>query len=95
MEHAYEDPDHTLLTVAIANSRNRPALQQTLLLLNMHGLELLRAQVVEVDLQAVLPLALGREGEAYAVVGHLRRTQKCCDDGAAWRGEEPGLRRCS
>ena len=50
--------------------------------------QLLRAQVVEVDLQAVLPLALGREGEADAVVGHLRRTQKCCDDGAAWRGEE-------
>ena len=58
VEHAYEDPEHTLLTVAIANSRNRPALQQTLSLLNMHGLEVLRAQVDSV----LDPMPEGRPG---------------------------------
>ena len=58
IEHAYEDPEHTLLTVAIANSRNRPALQQTLSLLNMHGLEVLRAQVDSV----LDPMPEGRPG---------------------------------
>jgi hypothetical protein len=89
VEHAYEDPEHTLLTMAIANSRNRPALQQTLLLLNMHGLEVLRAQVDSV----LDPMPDGRPGLPSRGVTLLRTLVRKGEAEPDWGSLTSDLRR--
>ena len=89
IEHAYEDPEHTLLTVAIANSRNRPALQQTLSLLNMHGLEVLRAQVDSV----LDPMPEGRPGLPSKGVTLLRTLVRKGEAEPDWDSLTSDLRR--
>ena len=81
VEHEYQDPNQTLLTVALANCRPRPALQLSLALLEMHGLEVVRAQVDSV----LDPMPEGRPGLPSQGVTLLRAVVRAGEEGEpAW-----------